>query len=227
MIVFDLDDTLYLERDFAFSGYAALDTHIEETTGRSGFGALCRSAFEAGRHQQAFNEALTALDLPADPERIGELVARYRGHVPKIVLCGDARRCLDRLAARLPLGLITDGPEATQRAKIAALGIASSFAVLRPTGAWGTEFSKPHPRAFLEMEAAAGGAPLVYVADNALKDFVTPRARGWYAIQICRNGRVHTAPPPDEAHSPHAQIETLDALERTLQMLGWTPPAVD
>jgi putative hydrolase of the HAD superfamily len=227
LIVFDLDDTLYLERDFAFSGYAALDAHVADTTGRAGFGELCRDAFAAGRHRHAFNEALTALDLPADPETIAELVALYRSHVPNIVLCGDALRCLDRLAARLPLGLITDGPEATQRAKIAALGIAPSFAVLRPTGRWGTEFSKPHPRAFLEMEAAAGGAPLVYVADNALKDFVTPRVRGWYAIQICRDGRVHTAPPPDEEHSPHAQIETLDALEGTLQGLGWTPPMTD
>lgn len=223
MIVFDLDDTLYLERDFAFSGYATLDAHVKETTGRAGFGELCREAFAAGRHRHAFDEALAALDLPVEPETITKLVTLYRTHVPNIVLCEDARRCLARLAAHLPLGLITDGPEATQRAKIAALGIAPSFAVLRLTRTWGPEFSKPHPRAFLEMEAAAKGAPLVYVADNALKDFVTPRVRGWYAIQVCREGRLHTAPPPDEAHSPHAQIETLDALEGTLARLGRTP----
>ncbi|MEL7211910.1 MAG: HAD family hydrolase [Pseudomonadota bacterium] len=224
MIVFDLDDTLYLERDFAFSGYVALDAHIEATTGRSGFGAFCHQAFLAGRHRKAFNEALAALGLPADADTVAELVARYRSHAPKITLCEDAKQCLERLKTRLPLGLITDGPEKMQRSKIEALGIAPMFSVLRPTGAWGAEFSKPHPRAFLEMEAAAGGAPIVYVADNALKDFVTPRARGWHAIQICRPGRVHTEMPPDECHAPHARIETLDALEDTLESLGWEFP---
>ncbi|WP_170408163.1 HAD family hydrolase [Ruegeria arenilitoris] len=224
MIVFDLDDTLYLERDFAFSGYASLDSYIEETTGCIGFGAWCRAAFLAGRRQRIFDEALAALGLPEDAGMIDDLVARYRNHTPQIALCDDARRCLDRLSPCTDLGLITDGPERMQRAKIAALGIAPQFKVLRPTAAWGPEFSKPHPRAFLEMEAAAGGAPLVYVADNALKDFVTPRARGWHTIQICREGRVHTAPPPDKTYAPHAQIESLDELEATLEKLGRAIP---
>lgn len=224
MIVFDLDDTLYLEREFAFSGYVALDAHIEETTGRAGFGEHCRAAFLAGRRRHIFDEALTALGLPADAGMVADLVARYRNHAPKVTLCADASRCLDRLSGHQPLGLITDGPERMQCAKISALGIAPHFTLLRPTGAWGSEFSKPHPRAFLEMEEAAGGTPLVYVADNALKDFVTPRARGWHTIQICREGRVHTAPPPDAAHAPHARIETLDVLEATLAGFGWTVP---
>jgi putative hydrolase of the HAD superfamily len=224
LIVFDLDDTLYLERDFAFSGYAALDPYVHEITGRGGFGATCRAAFMAGRRQRVFDEALSALGVPPTPAVVADLVDRYREHDPDIALCADARRCLDRLSGRLPLGLITDGPEVTQRAKIAALGIASRFSSLRPTGAWGPEFSKPHPRAFLEVEDASGEGPFVYVADNALKDFVTPRARGWLTVQICRQDRVHTAPPPSAAYAPHAQIETLDALEATLEGLGWTPP---
>lgn len=222
MIVFDLDDTLYLERDFAFSGYAAIDTYIEETTGCVGFAELCRAAFLANRRRLIFDEALTALGLPADRETVTKLVSLYRNHSPQISLCADAMRCLDSLSGRQRLGLITDGPEQTQRAKIAALGIEPSFSMLRPTGAWGAEFSKPHPRAFIEMETAAADDPLVYVADNALKDFVTPRARGWHTIQICRNGGVHTAPPPDAAHAPHVRIETLDALEASLARLGWT-----
>ena len=35
------------------------------------------------------------------------------------------------------------------------------------------------------------GFPLAYVADNPLKDFVTPRARGWWTVQVERPERVH------------------------------------
>lgn len=225
MIVFDLDDTLYPERDFAFSGYAALDAYIQETTGRTGFAEHCRRAFLSGQRQRIFDAALTALRLPSDSNTIADLVARYRNHTPTITLSADARRCLDRLFAHGQLGLITDGPEQMQRAKIKALGIGRYFSTIIPTGAWGSAFSKPHPRAFTAIEKAASDASLVYIADNALKDFVTPRARGWHTIQICRQERVHTKPPPDEAHAPHARIETLDALETTLTRLGWAPRA--
>jgi hypothetical protein len=139
LIVFDLDDTLYLERDFAFSGYAALDPYVHEITGRGGFGATCRAAFMAGRRQRIFDEALSALGVPPTPAVVADLVDRYREHDPDIELCADARRCLDRLSGRLPLGLITDGPEVTQRAKIAALGIDDAVSLpgltARP-GAW-------------------------------------------------------------------------------------------
>jgi len=221
MIVFDLDDTLYLERDFAFSAYDALDAHIRESTGRPGFAAACRAAFLAGRRARVFDEALAALGLPADPAAIADMVARYRGHAPRIELCPDAARCLDRLHGTVRLGLVTDGPETMQRAKIAALGIADRFDALRPTGAWGPGFAKPHPRAFAEMEAAAAGvASLVYVADNPAKDFVTPRARGWLTVQVCRADRVHTTPAADAAHAAHAQIDSLDALETALTAFG-------
>ncbi len=228
MIVFDLDDTLYLERDFALSGYAALEGYIKETTGQSGFRKHCENAFMAGRYRNVFDEALAALGLTLDAKMLADLIERYRSHSPEISLCSDAKRCLERLKSTVSLGLITDGPEKMQRNKIEALNVASFFTVIRPTGAWGAEFSKPHPRAYMEMEgAAARDAPMVYVADNALKDFVTPRKRGWLTVQICREGRVHTAPPPDPSYAPHARIETLDALEATLKKLGWPhAPAV-
>lgn len=225
MIVFDLDDTLYLERDFAFSGYAALDAYVLERTGRAGFGTCCRRAFAEGRRKDVFDAALDKLGLPGDADMIANLVARYRGHVPDIALCDDALRCLDRLQGAVRLGLITDGPEMTQRAKISALRIDCRFDILRPTGAWAHGFSKPHPRAFIEMEAASDGAPLVYVADNPLKDFVTPRARGWMTIQICRADRIHTAPPPDAAHAAHVSIVSLDQLEDAVALLGRALPA--
>ena len=67
--------------------------------------------------------------------------------------------------------MISDGPAGTQRNKLRALGLEERFASIVLTGEWGAEFSKPHPRAFLETEKRLGG-PCVYFA--AAASFFTP-----------------------------------------------------
>lgn len=211
MLVFDLDDTLYLERHFAFSGYRHLDALIRHGTGRSGFEAACRALFETGERKRIFDRACEEIGLAPTPARIGDLVAAYREHRPDIALCNDAAHFLRN--AKGPLGLITDGPEVTQRNKIAVLGLSRWIAHIRPTGAWPPGFGKPHPRAFLEMEQAAGPiGRMVYVADNPAKDFVTPKARGWLTIQILRPEAVHDPVAPDNAHAAEMQVESLAEL---------------
>ncbi|NVK12665.1 MAG: HAD family hydrolase [Rhodobacteraceae bacterium] len=215
MVVFDLDDTLYLERDFAFSGYRHLEQVVAAQSGVRGFGAACRTLFEAGVRRHVFDRACAELGLAAGPERIAQLVAGYRGHRPEIALCPDAARYLAQAPG--PLGLITDGPETMQRNKISALGLQALIKHIRPTGAWGAGYGKPHPRAFREMEdKAPRGARLVYVADNPAKDFVTPRARGWAAVQILRPGAVHDPEPPGAGHAAHLRIQSLDELDPAL-----------
>lgn len=70
MLVFDLDDTLYLERDFAFSGYRHLDHWVAAQTGITGFGAACRALFEAGERRHVFDRACAQLGLDPSPEWI-------------------------------------------------------------------------------------------------------------------------------------------------------------
>ena len=70
----------------------------------------------------------------------------------------------------------TDGPTATQQAKVRALGLDTLLGFIVCTGSLGPGRGKPHPLAFERVEtwAAPHGLPLVYVADNPLKDFVAP-----------------------------------------------------
>ncbi len=181
MIVFDLDDTLYLEREFAFSGYRFLDGWVNEREGLEGFGNACKVLFEEGERRQIFNRAL---------ERLGH--------------CGDSH-------------LIADGPAETQNAKIVALGLDRWIENIRKTGDWPQGYGKPHPRAYEEMEGlAADGGPMVYVADNPAKDFVTPKARGWITVQIRRAGAVHPPHAKDDAHAAHVEITSLDELDGAL-----------
>lgn len=223
--VFDLDDTLYLERDFARSGFAAVGQHMRDEAGIEGFAAHCERLLSEGVRGTIFNEALRDMGLGTDPALLNRLVEIYRTHHPKISLASDAARCLARLAGRL--ALITDGPEETQRAKIAALRLEERIPLILATGAWPKAFCKPHPRSFEQVMAWSGQEPgaHVYIADNCAKDFVAPRGLGWRTVQIVRPGRIHQGPPPTQEHAADIAIVTLDDFPQCLEP-GWQAQAV-
>lgn len=213
-IALDLDDTLYLERDFAFSGYRAAEDWLAGRGRAPGFARTCRDLFLAGERRNIFDQAAQAAGLP--PELVPELVRIYRDHRPRISLCPDAARYLARNTG---LAIISDGPERTQRNKIAALGLDAYCDVIVPTGQWPEGFCKPHPRAYELVAAASAGRRCVYVADNAAKDFLTPNRLGWITIQILRPERVHVGAASTPAHAAMAVIHSLDQLDSTIAAL--------
>lgn len=221
-IIFDLDDTLYLERDFVLSGFAAVGEWWRQRTGQIDFAAHCVRLFDAGIRGQIFNLALAERAGEADPSLVEHMVALYRGHRPSISLAPDVTRFLTCLSGNDFIGIITDGPVSTQRAKLKALGLEQKAHLILCTDAWGVAYRKPHPRAFEAIEASSGLAPsqLTYVADNVIKDFVTPRARGWKTVQILRAGRVHDPEPPTPMHQAQSQIFTLDDLDQVIRNLA-------
>ncbi|BDA82942.1 haloacid dehalogenase [Aureimonas sp. SA4125] len=221
LVVFDLDDTLYLERDFARSGYKAVERVLGDRCLSEGFAELCLDLFDAGERGRIFDRALERIRLDPEPLLVAELVKAYRGHRPDIALAPDAERYLAARSGGIKGALITDGPAATQEAKISALGLGNHFGCIVCTGRLGTRFGKPHPRAFEIVERWAGpiGLPLVYVADNPRKDFVTPNIRGWATIQIERPQRVHRHRAAEPSYQAHASIESLDELDACLDAM--------
>jgi putative hydrolase of the HAD superfamily len=219
LIVFDLDDTLYLERDFVRSGFAAADAWLHRQAGVPGLSEACRILFDAGLRTHLFDEALDRLGVAPDPTLVAQLVEIYRTHEPSIALAADAARYLAGRDGSIPTALITDGPTATQQAKVRALGLDQRLDFIVCTGSLGPGRGKPHPHAFERVEAwaASYGLTFVYVADNPLKDFVAPRSRGWWTVQIERPERVHHVEAPDAAHEAHARIASLDELDVCLE----------
>jgi putative hydrolase of the HAD superfamily len=211
VLVLDLDDTLYLERDFALSGFAAVGRHLEDSHGVSGYAAHCARLLDEGHRGTVFDEALAAMGLPTI--EVAPLVALYRGHLPEIALADDAVRLLARLGGRAS-AIITDGPAQTQGNKVSALGLYERIGKVVLTGLLPEGCGKPHAMAYELVEQWSGRPAVdhVYVADNAAKDFVTPRARGWTTVQILRERRIHpcTAPTPD--HAAHHVVASLDEL---------------
>lgn len=216
-VAFDIDDTLYLERDYVQSGFEALDALVRERFGAAGFAKRAWAAFERGVRGTTFDVALAECGVAASPEEIAALVAAYRAHRPKIVLQADAVECLAALAGRVRMAVVSDGPLAAQQSKAAALGLAQWCEPILLTEALGPGLGKPHPAAFEAIEQATGmrGQQCLYVADNPAKDFQGPRALGWRTIRIRRPLGLHFA-----VAEPALWDVELASLDKLAKLLG-------
>lgn len=218
-VVFDLDDTLYLERDYVRSGFRAVGRHVRERFGVDGFCEAAWNRFEAGARGNIFDLAFADLGVAVQQKAVAALVEVYREHYPAISLLPDARRALSQVSAEVPVALITDGFVSCQRNKLAALGIEPVFASIIVTDELGQQFRKPHPRAFEVTQQRIGPANFVYVGDNPAKDFHSPMLMGWTTVRIRRRYGLHVHAEPN-ANFPHYEIETLNELAGVLGELG-------
>lgn len=218
VVVLDIDDTLFLERDYARSGFAALSPFIENRLGIAGFGDICWSLFEQGARSTIFNRALERIEHAADMELIRELVAEYRTHFPKIELLEDARELIETVHGQMALAAVSDGPLAAQSQKVAALKLKRWLNPIILTDRWGREWWKPHPRAFAAIEEHFGltGAALMYVGDNPTKDFIAPRALGWQTVRVRRDAGLNRDLEPEPIGKADHEVTDLRGLLRML-----------
>lgn len=219
VIVLDLDDTLYLERDYALSGYRAVGRWLRQRYGIAGFAEGAERQFGAGNYSHVFDSTLVELGIAPSPALIVELISVYRSHYPKIRLLADAERLIERRRAGFSLALLTDGFLFAQRNKVRALGLRGRGVwPIVCTDIWGPEFWKPHRRGYdrIADHFDCRTTRFVYVADNPAKDFVAPRALGWATVQVRRPEGIHrdnVAPPGAAAD---LMIESLDELTESL-----------
>ena len=217
VLVFDLDDTLYPERQFAVSGFAAAGRWAELELGVTGLAAEMTRLLDGGHLGELFGIALAERKPDHAPEHLTGLLEAYRNHEPAIELFEDAGWALGHFAPQAKLGLITDGTHHVQARKVEALGIAPHFQEIVYTHALGgRSFSKPHPRSYelVEQALAAQGSRLVYVGDNPSKDFVVPNARGWTSVMVERpqTPRIHAGAQVAAGGAPQHTIGSLTEL---------------
>jgi putative hydrolase of the HAD superfamily len=215
-IVFDLDDTLYPERRFTFSGYRAVAGAFADRLGKPPDLLIARmqELFGTPDRGRVFNVILAEAGVADAESLVPAMVAAFRAHQPAISLYPDADAALDGLRGRCRLGLISDGPLQMQRNKLAALGLPSRLDEIILTDEWGPDFWKPHPRAFEEMSLRLGLSPgdCTYVADNPAKDFIAPYDLGWQTVRVRRPEGVYRDQPAPPGGGPGVTIDTLEAL---------------
>jgi putative hydrolase of the HAD superfamily len=218
-IVFDLDDTLYLERDYARSGFVAVGDYVKKSAGLTDFADRCWNCFQQGTRGSIFDEALAGYRIAIDPGFVRELVRVYRQHEPTIALADDAAAWFDTHRGQHRIGLISDGPLICQERKFAALQLDRSVEAAVLTDRWGRFFWKPHPRAFETISEKLNSPPgnCVYVADNPQKDFTAPLELGWRTIRIRRPLGLHAGVDVPAGMAAEVEITSLDELDSILE----------
>jgi putative hydrolase of the HAD superfamily len=209
-LVFDLDDTLYPEIDYAYSALAFAAGLVEAAFGVDKAAAFLRQAFDNGQHD-AIGALWAAEALPN--AALSDVIAAMRGHRPAIDLPRDSAETLTALALQgIKWSILTDGRSLTQRRKIEALGLtgASQIYISEERG-----FEKPALEAFLQIMGDQPDAHnFWYIADNPAKDFVTANALGWNTIMLRDRGQnIH---PQDvdvpKAFRAHVEISELNEI---------------
>lgn len=179
-VVFDLDDTLYSEKEYVRSGYHMVANYLPQVEDAE---EKLWTAFE--NKKSAIDEVLISESIYTDKlkQRCLEI---YRYHEPDIHLYEDVLTMLGQLRKQgYILGMITDGRPESQRAKIKALGLkryVNHIIITDELG--GIEYRKPHEAAFVKMKkwCDVEYAEMCYVGDNIKKDFLAPEKLGMRSI---------------------------------------------
>ena len=184
-VVFDLDDTLYDEKDYVRSGFAA----VAEYLGDPRAAEKLTEYFEI--HSKPAIDAY--LEETAQTEKKADCLKIYREHKPNITLREGARELIVSLKEKgIKVGIITDGRPNGQRAKLEALGLLSLVDdVIITDELGGEQFRKPCDIAFRIMQRKwqIPFGEIIYVGDNPAKDFAAPRQLGMRSLQFyCENG---------------------------------------
>jgi putative hydrolase of the HAD superfamily len=219
-LVFDLDDTLYPERQFALAGFRAASQWAEAELGLNGLDADMARLLDEGHLGQLFRIVLQQRMPNHAQQHADGLIKAYRTcdlQPRDLTLFEDAVRAMARYEANGPIGLITDGTHVMQAKKVRALDLDQRFANIVYTDALGPgrAYFKPHPRAFEIMQSALDRQPgdrMVYVGDNPSKDFVAPNALGWTTVWINRGGGIHAGAVMADGGKPQHEIGSLDEL---------------
>jgi putative hydrolase of the HAD superfamily len=208
--IFDLDDTLYEERDYVLSALCHVGEAVERLYGQNAFAKLLLRLSEQ-RHPDPITQAWSQCMLP-EAER-SSMIATMRSHMPVISLSAGAQAVLTHLRQQSrPYAIVTDGRSITQRAKIAALGCtdAAYVSISDEVG-----LSKLDPARFAAVANALPLGHYCYVGDNPAKDFFAPKQLGWQTIMLDLRGQgVHAQHLPDDPayHPDHIVTDLREIL---------------
>lgn len=193
-VVFDLDDTLFPERQYVRSGYRAIAEALRRQLGTEDrYEDWLWRRFEGGQAAGALDALNGQFHLSLDREGIQRLVRAYREHRPEIRPYEGTAEMLALLRPRLRLGVLSDGYMPAQRLKFDVLGLRRFFDAVVFTEDLGRDAWKPSAAGFeaIREKLDVPHESCAYVADNPAKDFVAPNRLGWRTVRFLHPGQLH------------------------------------
>ena len=181
IIIFDLDETLYQEKNFVISGFFEVSDFLYEKlclNKKKTILYLLKTFNKYGR-KKIFDKLLKEKNV-YNKSLLKKVISKYRAHEPNISLTSINYKFLKKLSNKYNLYLVTDGNKIVQRNKIKSLKISSLFKKIFITHQYGTINSKPSIYCFKKIKELENcfWKELIYIGDDPIKDFVNLNKKG-------------------------------------------------
>ncbi len=200
-VVFDMDDTLYSEREYIESGFKAVADELFRLTKDCDCSKLDLYKFML----EAFEEGKRAIDLAIekcgfrDEETKKHIISLYRNHTPELTLYPWADELISWLCAegglsKDMLGIITDGSPNGQHKKLTALELDDRVGHIIVTDELGgAQFRKPCDIAYrvMALRMNLDYEEIIYIGNNPTKDLKAPRELGMKTLFFDNPDCVH------------------------------------
>ena len=181
-VVFDVDDTLHTEADYARAAFQAVAAYIPEVDG------LVDKLMAV--HKQRGRALQTVLSAENMADRAEEAFRIYSAYTPdKVELYPGVMELFRSLREQgFKLGIITDGKPEGQRKKLHAMGLDDGLfdAIIVTDELGGPQYRKPRPEAFIRMRELLDipYEQTAYVGDNPDRDIPPCEELGIRAIHF-------------------------------------------
>ncbi len=222
-IIFDLDDTLYPEKEFVESGFKAVAKYISKKYGihYNKIFNILKKNFKQGLRKKNFDKLLKKINL--NKERVQKLVKIYRNHNPKsISLYSNSEKILKELKNDFKICLITDGWKTSQDNKISALKIRKYFDEIlisnNPEKNNWKQSGKPFKNILRKMKIKP--TEVIYIGDNPLKDFIGPKKLGIFTVRIKRQNGEYNNIKVENKHKADFIILNLLVLKKIIRQIN-------
>ncbi|MFN0023044.1 MAG: HAD family hydrolase [Parvularculaceae bacterium] len=206
--VFDLDDTLYPERDYVRSCFRWVAAQLGDRLAPDTIYTELSRLFDAGDPDPV---GIVCAGLSIGAIEKLSMIDAMRAHAPSIALDPGAAALIGALRGRgRRFSIITNGRSVTQRRKIEALGLGDAAAIIvsEEFGA-----AKPDLRLFKAVAAAHPARRHIFAGDNPAIDFAGPNALGWMSVMLAREDGVRRAVfEPAMVQQPQRTVASLDEL---------------
>lgn len=227
-IIFDLDDTLYNERDFVYGAFREVCIYLSKNYNMD-YERLYKDIIEIlniyGRGK-IFNKLCDKYNIN---ENIDKLIDIYRKAKPQLQMYEDASFILKKFSTysqcennnAYKLGLITDGKAEVQWNKIKALNLRQYMHKIIVTDDYGMDFWKPNDFSYREMMKYFNSTAeeCVYIGDNPNKDFIGARKVGMHTVRVLREIGDHMNTFLDKEYEADFSIKSLKELDNIINSL--------
>ena len=190
VVCFDLDGTLYDDREYVRAGFQSAAAYLREKHGVKTFGDMVWEYAVERNFETVFDRILADYDLPET--ELDDLIAAYHDCDPDLQLYPDVEAVLMELSDAYQTAVITGGKHGDR--KLEWLGIEDSFDTVYVTADHETSKHELKPFKTVLDELDISAEKSTFVGNNPELDFYRPNQLGMTTVWVRRRTTLFQSP---------------------------------